>query len=389
MFTRILEFPGDDSFFLFGARGTGKSTWLAHHFRDIPHVAINLLQPEVEEKFARSPQELRFIVESLPDQTRWVLVDEIQKVPKLLDVVHFCMEKFHVRFAMTGSSARKLRRGAANLLAGRAFVFNLFPLTHVEIGEDFDLQEALQWGTLPQRYRYTTDQSRSRYLRTYGRTYLKEEIVAEQVVRKLDPFRQFLEIAAQSNGEIINYSNIARDIGVDVVTVQSYFQILDDTLVGYLLYPYHQSVRKRQRTNPKFYFFDLGVKRSLENTLSIPLQENTYAYGKAFEHFVILELVRLNHYYETDYTFSYLRTKDQAEIDLIVERPGRPPLLVEIKSSRQVDERHVRNLRHFLPAFPSATAWVISCDSVSKKIKDVPCFHWSEGIRQIFLPRAS
>jgi len=385
MFNRIVNPSKTHSFFLFGARGTGKSTWLKSYFSTTPHIYIDLLNLDMEELFNKNPNELLTRIEALNDKRTWVLIDEIQKVPKLLDLVHLCIEKHHTLFALTGSSARKLRRGAANLLAGRAFVFNLFPLTHLELNQNFDLVQALHWGTLPEIFHLSDSVSKTRYLKTYTQTYLKEEIIAEQVIRKLDPFRQFLEVAAQQNGEIINFSNIARDIGVDTVTVQSYFQILEDTLIGYLLQPYHRSIRKRQRSNPKFYFFDLGIKRSLESMLSVELKENTYTFGKAFEHFIITEMVRLNDYFEKDYKFSYLRTKDDAEIDLIIERPGLPCILIEIKSKKRVDERDTKTLEHFLDDFDHATAYVFSNDPDKKKIGNVFALPWSEGIKEIGL----
>jgi len=385
MFNRIINPLKTHSFFLFGARGTGKSTWLKQYFSTTPHIYIDLLNLDTEEQFNKNPNELLTKIKALSDKKIWVLIDEIQKIPKLLDLVHLCIEKHGTFFALTGSSARKLRRGAANLLAGRAFVFNLFPLTYLELKESFNLVQALHWGTLPEIFHFSDSLSKTRYLRTYAQTYLKEEIIAEQVIRKLDPFRQFLEVAAQQNGDIINFSNIARDVGVDTVTVQSYFQILEDTLIGYLLQPYHRSIRKRQRSNPKFYFFDLGVKRSLEGTLSVELNENTYAFGKAFEHFMIAEMIRLNHYFEKDYKFSYVCTKDNAEIDLIIERPGLPCILIEIKSKKQVDERDTKTLEHFLNDFPHAVAYVFSNDPNKKKIGNVLALPWYEGIKEVGL----
>lgn len=385
MINRSLVAPKNNSFFLFGARGTGKSTWLKNHFSKKPHWYIDLLNPDTEEQYAKNPNLLAAKIQALKNKKTWVLIDEIQKVPKLLNIVHSCIENTGVRFALTGSSARKLRRGASNLLAGRAFVLYLFPFTHKELGQTFDLQSTLKWGSLPQIHHLADDQDKTRYLRSYAQTYIKEEIVAEQVIRKLDPFRQFLEIAAQQNGDIINFSNIARDVGVDTVTVQSYFQILEDTLIGFLLPAFHQSVRKRQRSNPKFYFFDLGVKRSLENTLSVDLKPKTHAYGKAFEHWLILEALRQNYYSEKDFKFSYLRTKDDAEIDLVVERPGRGPALIEIKSKTLVDERDCRGLARFLNDFPGASAYVFSNDPDAKQFGDVKALFWQAGLKEIGL----
>ena len=191
-------------------------------------------------------------------------------------------------------------------------------------------------------------------------TYLKEEIIAEQIVRRLDPFRHFLEVAAQCNGQILNYAKISRAIGVDIKTTQSFFSILEETLVGVLLPAYDRSLRKRQRTQPKFYFFDLGVKRALERTLEQDLHPRTWAFGQAFEHFIILEAIRLSSYFQPDWRFSYLRTKDDAEIDLIVDRPGRPTALIEIKSTDQVKKEDVATLRRFQKDMPNSQAYCFS-----------------------------
>lgn len=386
MINRLIKLLKNNSFFIFGARGTGKSTWIQKVFSEIPHLYIDLLDPDEEERLSRSPSSLLTQIEALGPSVRWIIVDEIQKLPKLLDVVHLEIEKHGKLFALTGSSARKLKRGSANLLAGRAFVQYLFPLTAGELGEGFDLDAALQWGTLPKIFSLPEIQDKIRYLRTYAQTYLKEEIVAEQVIRKLDPFRLFLEVAAQQNGEILNFSNIGRDVGANTVTVQSYFQILEDTHIGFLLHPFHTSIRKKQRTNPKFYFFDTGVKRALEGTLTTGLAENTYGFGKAFEHFVILEVLRLNAYLEKDYRMSYLRTRDGAEIDLVLERPGWPPVLIEIKSSKRTDERDIRALQSFKKDMSPATqAFCLSRDPIPKVIDGIRLFPWKEGLKEIGL----
>jgi predicted AAA+ superfamily ATPase len=267
----------------------------------------------------------------------------------------------------------------SNLLAGRAFVYHLYPFTHKELGEDFNLENALQWGTLPKIFHLESSEDKAQYLRAYALTYLKEEIVAEQIVRKLAPFRQFLEVAAQSNGKIINYKKIADDIGVDIKTVQSYFTILEDTLTGFLLPAYHASIRKRQRANPKFYFFDPGVKRALDRTLTLGMREGTYAYGDAFEHFIILEIMRLCNYQNRDWLFSYLKTKDNAEIDLIADRPGLSTLLLEIKSSTKITERDVYTLNRFMAAFSKSEAFCLSRDPNEKKIGRTWCVHWKRG----------
>jgi uncharacterized protein len=373
------------SFFLFGARGTGKSTFLRQAFAAQRTLWIDLLDPEQENRYALRPGELTDQIRASQGRFDWVVIDEIQKVPKLLDVVHAAIEAYGVRFALTGSSARKLRRDGVNLLAGRAFVYHLFPLTSRELGAGFDLSSALHHGTLPGLLPFTTDDERKAFLRAYAMTYLKEEVWAEHLIRKLDPFRRFLEVAAQCNGEIVNYTDIARDVGTDHKTVCSYFEILGDTLLGFLLEPYHASVRKRQRQSPKFYLFDPGVARALTGTLNVELVPRTYAFGKAFEHFVLLEIARLSDYRRNDFRFSYLRTKDGAEIDLIIERPGSKTALVEIKPGERVDERDVREVSRFLPDFPGAEAFCLSRDKVRKRIGNVLAVPWQDGLAELGL----
>ncbi|MCU0822092.1 MAG: ATP-binding protein [Spirochaetes bacterium] len=385
MFHRILKPSNNNSYFLFGARGTGKTTLLHSLFKSGNELFIDLLDAAEADNFLRNPSELTARVAALPDKNLWIIIDEIQKVPALLDIVHKLIESSGYKFILTGSSARKLKRGESNLLAGRAFVYNLFPLTCTELGKEFDLQHALQWGTLPGIFQYSDPEDKAQYLRAYSLTYLKEEIVSEQIIRKLQPFRQFLEVAAQTNGKIINYAKIAEDVGVDTKTVQSYYSILEETLVGILLAPYSKSVRKRQRSNPKFYFFDPGVKRALDRTLGIDLKEGTYAYGNAFEHFIILEIFRLSSYKNNDWTFSYLCTKDNVEIDLVIDRPGLPAALIEIKSASNITERDAAALDRLSRDIPDSEAFCFSRDPNEKKIGAVRCIDWKSGLAALGL----
>lgn len=384
MFQRLCRPSASGSFFLFGARGTGKSTLLSglNFLKD--SLYLDLLQPDIEEQYSLRPELLEENAAALR-AGNWIAIDEVQKIPKLLDVVHRLIESKKIRFALSGSSSRKLKRGGANLLAGRAFVFSLFSLTAAELGDRFDLDGAMHWGTLPKIFELGSDQDRARFLRAYAHTYVKEEILVEQLVRNLDPFRLFLPIAAQMNGKILNYSNVAKDTGVDYKTVQQYFSILEDTYLGFFLRPYSRSVRKVQIQSPKFYFFDLGVKRSLENRLTVPLVPRNSEYGDSFESWFINECVRLNQYRETDFQFSFLRTKDDAEIDLIVERPDRTTALVEIKSSDVIDERGVKSLLHFAGDFPKAELYCVSRVKRAQKIGKAWVLNWKEGLRELGL----
>ena len=385
MFPRLLQTSRRNSFFLFGARGTGKTTWIRDAFDPDASLYVDLLDPEVEDRYRRSPGRLESQVRALPPSVEWILIDEVQRAPRLLDVTHRLIESTGKRFVLTGSSGRKLKRGASNLLAGRAFVYSLYPLTVAELQDAFDLDDALRWGTLPKIYSLDSAEEKRAYLRAYALTYLREEIVAEQIIRRLDPFREFLEVAAQSNGTIVNYANIARDVGADPKTVISYFSILEDTLVGSLLPAYHRSIRKQQSANPKFYYFDTGVKRSLERTLDVPLQPGTYEYGKAFEHFVITQILHLSRYRYPDWRLFYLRTGAGVEIDVVIERPGMPAALIEIKSSDRIDERDVRGLARFIGDFTSPLALCISRDPTRMRTDGVLCLHWREGLEELGL----
>lgn len=384
MIRRLHRLHDRNSFFLFGARGTGKSTLVEKRYSSKKTLWIDLLLYEEEEKFSKNPDELFFILNK--NKYKTVVIDEIQKVPKLLDIIQKVMkEKSGIQFVMTGSSARKLRRGVSNLLAGRAFQYYLFPFSVFELGENVEFDQILKFGTLPEVFQKKSQSDKKEFLKSYIQTYLKEEIIFEQIVRKLNPFRDFLRVAAQQSGQILNYSNISQDIGVDDKTVKNYFSILEDTLLGFFLPHYHKSIRKQQRQSPKFYFFDTGVKRALDKMLDVPLLKNTYSYGNLFEHRILQECFYLNEYFKKDFDFYYLRTKDQNEIDLIIERPGKIDLLVEIKSSQRVQEKHVNKLYRFKKDWPHrSTAQVWSQEPVSKVIKKVDCLFWKEALYSLF-----
>lgn len=386
MIKRILELPMDYSFFLFGARGTGKSTLLAAIFESHNTLSINLLNPLEEMRFLRNPEELRQVVLALDSQIQFIVIDEIQKVPKLLDVVHLLLEsdKSDKIFILTGSSAKQLKASGVNLLAGRAFTYNLFPFSYLELGKTFDLKQALCFGMLPKIFSFQTDSHKIKFLQSYTITYLKEEIWSGRLVNDLEHFRRFLEVAAQSNGKIVNYSNIARDVGVDDKTVKNYFTLLEDTLVGNFLEPFNHSFRKRLRASPKFYYFDVGVTRALSMTLGIKPTPSTSYYGELFEQFIITECIKLKHYYQTEYKLSYLMTASNLEIDLIIERPGSLPIFIEIKSKDAVNERDLSSLLKLSSDFGECEAICLSQDPRKKKIKHATIYPWQEGLQHIF-----
>lgn len=380
----MITLQNDENFFLFGARGTGKSTLIKERFPGAHF--INLLLASHEERLSRAPDDLVAEVLALPANVSHVVIDEIQKIPKLCDIVHFLIEEKQVpqKFILTGSSARKLKTSGANLLAGRALYCNLYPFSHRELGDDFDLEKALSYGLLPGVWNRDRSQSIVRFLRAYGQTYLKEEVWAEHLIRKLEPFRKFLEVAAQHNAQILNYSAIARIVGVDVKSVQTYFQILEETYLGILLEPFSRSTRHQVHGAPRFYFVDTGIARTLSRLVSVPVQPMTTEYGRAFEQFVVLECIKLNAYFELDYKFSYLTTKAGAEIDLIIERPGLPTILMEIKSAGLSLPEDGRHLKGFLSDFEEPVAIVASQDLTRRKHDRITHMHWVEALREIF-----
>lgn len=387
---RLLQLPASQSFFLFGARNTGKSTLLKHIFQVKKCLWLDLLDPELEERYIRDPNSFKQEVLGVDDIVTHVIIDEIQKVPKLLDIVHQLIEMTNKTFIMTGSSARKLKYGGANLLAGRAFVYNLFPLTSIEIGKTFNLNSALHWGTLPAVvHKMQDDLEKTSFLRAYAQTYLKEEIWLEQFIRKVDPFRKFLEVSAQCNGQILNLKNISDDVGVDDKTIKQYFSILEDTLMGFMLEPYHNSFRKRLHSKPKFYYFDIGVCRALSRMLSVPIKKSTSYYGDVFEHFIILECVRLASYYFPEYHFSYIKTKDDVEIDLVVERPGKKLLCIEIKSTDNIREDKLTSFANLVKDMPNSEAICISQEPRAKKIGGITVLPWAIALEKYFMPEDS
>lgn len=387
MFERLMQFSEKQSAFLFGARGVGKTTLL----KSLPWLQdalmINLLEAKNENHFARNPDALGEIVRALPDTQPYVIIDEIQKLPKLLDIVHDLIETTHKIFILTGSSAKKLRHGGANLLAGRALLYHLYPFTYLEVREKFNLSHAVQYGMLPKLFELTSDLEKQLFLETYVNLYLKEEVWAEKYVRDLAPFRYFLEVAAQCNGKKINFSNIAQDVGVSDYTVRDYFSILEDTLIGYYLHPFQHSFRKRLSKKPKFYFFDTGVVRALMGLTELSLMESTSAFGDAFEHFIINQCIQLASYRHRNYRFSYLATKDDAEIDLVVERPGQKPLFIEIKSTARVEARHLSTLKSLAHDFGDCEVICLSRDLYTKNIDNVQVYPWAIGVKKYFFDK--
>jgi len=385
MVSRSCKLPKNNSFFLFGARSTGKTSLLKRFFLNNSKVLfIDLLNEDLFEKYVLSPQKLKHEIDLLKNKPEWIVIDEVQRVPKLLNVAHQLIEsKDKIKFALTGSSSRRLKQKGVNLLAGRAWVKNLYPLTFLELSDKFQLSEVLNWGSLPKLLSYNLETEKTDFLKAYATTYIKTEIQEEQWVRKIEPFRKFLPIAAQMNGKPLNYTSISRDVGAEIPTVKSYYEILEDTLLGFHLPSYSQSLRKQQRVAAKFYFFDLGVKKALQKTLNMNIVPRTAEWGYAFEHLVICEFHRLNEYYSKDFSFSYLLTKDNFEVDLIIESYSKKKIFIEIKSSDRIQTEDLSRFIYFTKE-QKAEGYVLSNDPSARKIDDVRFLPWQMGIKEIF-----
>jgi len=374
MVKRSIKISSASSFFLFGPRGSGKSTLLKSLSFLKSAVVINLLRPQTESQFRLDPGALEKVANGL--NGGWIVIDEIQKIPKLLDSVHYLIEEKKIKFALTGSSSRKLKRGASNLLAGRAFQYKLYPLIEAELRAQFQLNDVLHWGSLPKLLVLKNKKDKILFLQSYVHTYLKEEILIEQLVRNIDPFSLFLPIAAQMNGQLLNYTNISRDTGVSYKTVETYFQILEETLLGYFLLPYDRSVRKVQKQSPKFYFIDQGIKRALANQLHNVLSDKTTEYGDAFESWFISECVARNEYFQKGYQFFFLRTKDDVEVDLIIRKSNGSEILIEIKSAEVIIDKHLKNLRSLKNDFANAKMMCVCRTRVDQKVDMIEIVSW-------------
>lgn len=356
---QVFEGLGKESTFFWGARQTGKTTLLKHQFPN--SIYIDFLINSDFQRFSSNLDLLRQIVEAnKPEQA--VIIDEIQRLPDLLNEVHWLIVNKGTQFILSGSSPRKILRSGVNLLGGRALRYELYPLVYPEI-DDFDLQKVLNWGTLPRHY--LSDHPK-KLLSAYIGSYLRDEIIAEAKLRNVGAFAKFLESAAFSNGEIVNYSNIASDCGVSSVTVKEYFGILEDTLIGRFVQAYTKKAKRRIVSSPKFYYFDIGVANYLLNQGEIV--EKTEAYGKAFEHFVYLELYAFLRYSDLNIEITYWRTSSQVEVDFVI---GDAKIAIEVKSTDNVQNRHLKGLKSFAEDYKTDRLILVSNDKYYRKIGSI------------------
>jgi len=374
MINRICNMPTSQSFFLFGPRQTGKSTLVDHTFTEGTW-KIDLLMTDVYLRYSKYPDLFRReVLEKIEREgISRIIIDEVQRVPALLNEVHYLMEKTGCVFVLTGSSARKLRRGGSNLLAGRAVQRRLFPFVYEEIADTFSLREVLQFGTLPGVYG-RDPQSKIDILMAYTETYLKEEIQAEALVRNIGGFSRFLDLAASQFGELVSYTAIGRECQVPTRTVQSYYEILEDTLIGIRLKAWMKSPRKRLVSHPKFYLFDLGVTNSVNRQLTAP--PDPVRTGRLFEQWIILETHRISSYRQSEAGLFFWRTNHGAEVDLVIEKYGKPVAAFEIKGVSHVAGTHLSGLRAFREDYPDVPLHVISQVENPYRLEDVQVMPW-------------
>ncbi len=362
MFKRLIQLPklGTETFFLWGPRQTGKTTLLQSTYPQVKR--IDLLKAEEFRRYLERPETLREEILA-EEKTAFVVIDEVQKVPALLDEVHWLMENRGLHFALCGSSARKVKRGHANLLGGRAIRYELFGLVASEIGEAFDLGRLLNHGYLPRHY---LSEQPTRLLNSYVSDYLKEEVAAEGLVRNLPAFSSFLSISALSDSEMVNLSSIARDCGVSSHTVQSYFEILEDTLLGRWVPAFRKRPKRRTIAAPKFYFRDVGVVNFLAKRRG--LEPGSMLFGKAFENWVFHELSAYSMYCDRFAELSFWRLASGIEVDFIVNAMD---AAIEAKATAKVTSDHLKGLRELKVDHPDVkNRFVVSLEPKERKTED-------------------
>ena len=380
MYPRILELP-KKSFFLFGPRGTGKSIWLDQKLSSAS-LKIDLLKSSEYLQYKRNPSLLSQEISALKEKKPWIIIDEIQKLPELLDEVHALLfeSQHNYRFALSGSSARKLKKSHANMLAGRALSKKMFPLSMMEIGKDFNLQNVLCYGQLPMSVVASTNKEKIEFLDAYIETYLKEEIQQEALTRNLNNFYQFLAVTALVNGQMLNMSNVARDVGMARSSVQGYFSILEDTLLGWRLPAYRNKAKVKEVAHTKFYLFDCGVQRALAGLHRE--KPSVTEMGVLFETFILNEIRAFNSWYSQGAQLFYWRTESGNEVDLIWKR-GRRAMGFEIKSSQIWKESFNKGLQVLLQSGNIQKAFGIYRGKKSLKMGKVTVLPYQKALNMI------
>ncbi len=374
MYRRIFDIENrlDEAMFLFGGRQTGKSTLLKERFPKA--VYIDLLKSDVRNRFKQHPEEFRESLLRYPPETL-VIVDEIQKVPELLDEVHWMMVEKGLWFILSGSSARKIKKSGANNLGGRAIPETLFPLVSAEI-PDFDLERAVQNGMIPRHYAVANARNR---MRAYIDLYLKEEIIEEALVQNADEFVRFMEVAAIMDGEILNYENVASDCEVSANTVKAYYKILVDTLLGFEVPAYRKVIKRKLYKAPRFYYFDVGIANHL--TKRYHLAPRTPEYGHAFEHLIMQEIAAYLGYTNSDEELTYWHTYENLEVDAVI---GDARVAIEIKSKEHIDHDDKKGVTEFAKEHPDTRQIIVSRDRISRRSGDVDLYYVTDFFKALW-----
>lgn len=373
---RILDLPAllkKKSFFLFGPRATGKSTLIRNSFDKDDVIIINLLRSDYYLRLNNAPHMLEEIIQGHLKH-KLVVIDEVQRVPELLNEVHRLIEEEGRIFLLTGSSARTLKKQGINLLAGRAWQAHLFPLTSYEI-PSFNLIHYLPYGGLPAVYLSDYPEEE---LNAYVHTYLREEVQAESLIRKMPAFTRFLEVAALSSGKMLNFSEIASDTGIPLSTVREYFHVLEDTFIGFMVPGWTKSVKRKAIAKAKFYLFDVGVKHALAQITEIA--PKTDLFGQAFEHFIAMEIRAWIDYRRLNKPLSYWCSTHGAEVDFIIG----DDIAIEVKTAHQIQDKHLKNLNLLIEEGICKKYIIISFDKIDRKKGLIDIWHWETFLKRLW-----
>ena len=375
MYSRLLNISIDHnkSFFLFGPKGTGKTTWIKSRFPEALY--FDLLKFDLYNDLLARPDRLENLIP--PDFKNWIILDEIQRIPELLNEVHRLIENFHYKFILTGSSARTLRKKGVNLLAGRALTYKMYPLAAVELGDSFCLKKSLSWGHLPS---IPSEKKPDSFLKAYVQTYLREEVLQEGLTRNLGSFSRFLETASFSQGSVLNISEIARESGIERMRVTNYFSILEDLLLASLLPVFTRRAKRRMISHPKFYYFDVGVFRTLRPMG--PLDSPQEAEDPGLETLCFQELSAINDYYNYDYNLYYWRTSNGVEVDFILYGP-KGLLAFEIKRSDRISKKDLKGLKSFANDYPEAKLYMLYGCSRQKYVDNISILPVEKALKEL------
>lgn len=376
MYNRILQLPlnQNNSIFLFGPRGTGKTSWLKAHLADALY--FDLLDFSVYQSLIANPNRLDNLIP--PHYANWIIIDEVQRIPELLNEVHRLIENKQYKFILTGSSARSLRRMGVNLLAGRALKYTMHPLVLQEIGAaNFDIKKAVKLGLLPSVINHPDPK---KYLESYVQTYIKEEIMYEGLTRNIGAFSRFLEAASFSQGQLVNSSEIARELGINRITVGHYFDILDDLLIGIRISVFTQRAKRKMITHQKFYFFDTGVYNALRPIGPLDSQEELD--GAALETLFLQSLRAINDYYQLGYKIHFWRTSAGDEVDFVIygERGFHA---FEIKRSANINSKSLKGLKSFGQDYPEAKLYIIFFGNQKQYFDTIQAVPFEEALKNL------